>query len=166
MKLRTILAIWAAKAARLACKLKGTHGETFPGRVALKIDPAIIRHLIGGIHKHTFVVCGTNGKTTTNNLLCAALEREGMLSCFEGLLTPEVIPAGKDKPDIYLAAARLLGSEPQDTWVFEDSLSCVLTARDAGFPVIAVEDSSAAKDRPALRRAACRYIASFRELLL
>ena len=77
MKLRTILAIWAAKAARLACKLKGTHGETFPGRVALKIDPAIIRHLIGGIHKHTFVVCGTNGKTTTNNLLCAALEREG-----------------------------------------------------------------------------------------
>ena len=89
-----------------------------------------------------------------------------MRSCFEGLLTPEVIPAGKDKPDIYLAAARLLGSEPQDTWVFEDSLSCVLTARDAGFPVIAVEDSSAAKDRPALRRAACRYIASFRELLL
>ena len=77
MKIRTILAIWAAKAARLACKLKGTHGETFPGRVALKIDPAIIRHLIGGIHKHTFVVCGTNGKTTTNNLLCAALEREG-----------------------------------------------------------------------------------------
>lgn len=77
MKIRTLVAIWAAKAARLACKIRGTHGETFPGRVALKIDPAIIRHLIGGIRKHTFVVCGTNGKTTTNNLLCAALEREG-----------------------------------------------------------------------------------------
>ena len=33
--------------------------------------------LAAEVRKDIFVVCGTNGKTTTNNMLCAALEEEG-----------------------------------------------------------------------------------------
>ena len=47
------------------------------GKLALKIDPGILKHLAGQVREGIFVVCGTNGKTTTNNLLCSAVESEG-----------------------------------------------------------------------------------------
>lgn len=47
------------------------------GRLALKIDPSILKALAGQVRKDIIVVCGTNGKTTTNNLLCSVLESEG-----------------------------------------------------------------------------------------
>ena len=33
--------------------------------------------LSGQVRKKIFITCGTNGKTTTNNLLCSAIEAEG-----------------------------------------------------------------------------------------
>lgn len=47
------------------------------GKFALKIDPNILKDLAGQVREKIFVVCGTNGKTTTNNLLCSAVEAEG-----------------------------------------------------------------------------------------
>lgn len=47
------------------------------GKLALKIDPDILKDLAGQVREKIFVVCGTNGKTTTNNLLCSAVEAEG-----------------------------------------------------------------------------------------
>ena len=43
----------------------------------MKIYPPILEELSREVRKKTFAVCGTNGKTTTNNMLCAALEAEG-----------------------------------------------------------------------------------------
>ena len=77
MKIRGLLAIWAAKAAGAVCRRMGRQGVTWAGKIALKIDPSILEELSGQVRKKIFVVCGTNGKTTTNNLLCAALEAEG-----------------------------------------------------------------------------------------
>lgn len=77
MKIRGILAIWAAKAAGYLCKRMGRQGVTWAGKIALKIDPGILEELGKQVRKKIFVVCGTNGKTTTNNVLCAALEAEG-----------------------------------------------------------------------------------------
>ena len=73
----TLLAIIAAKAALTACHLVGKPGSSLPGRAALKIDPHIINSLAAGIRRGIIVTCGTNGKTTTNNLLCAMLEAQG-----------------------------------------------------------------------------------------
>lgn len=47
------------------------------GRWAMKVDPSILTYLAGQVRSGIFAVCGTNGKTTTNNLLCSALEAEG-----------------------------------------------------------------------------------------
>lgn len=77
MKIRRILAIWAAKGAGWVCRKMGRQGVTWAGKIALKLDPNILRELSGQVREKTFVVCGTNGKTTTNNMLCAALEAEG-----------------------------------------------------------------------------------------
>lgn len=77
MKIRRLIAIWAAKAAGFACKKMGRQGVTWAGKIARKVYPPILSELSGEVRKKTFVVCGTNGKTTTNNMLCAALEAEG-----------------------------------------------------------------------------------------
>lgn len=77
MNIRRIAAVWAAKAAGFACKKMGRQGVTWAGKIALKIYPPILKELAGEVRKGIFAVCGTNGKTTTNNMLCAALEAEG-----------------------------------------------------------------------------------------
>lgn len=77
MRVRRLVAIWAAKLLSAACKLSGKQGVTYAGKVALKIDPQILHDLAGQVREKIFVVCGTNGKTTTNNLLCSAIESEG-----------------------------------------------------------------------------------------
>lgn len=48
-----------------------------PGVVALACDPQSIKHSAQHIQKGSIVVCGTNGKTTTNNLIAALLESTG-----------------------------------------------------------------------------------------
>lgn len=77
MRVRRLIAIWTAKIISTACRFSGRQGVTFAGKVALKIDPDILKDLSSQVREKIFVVCGTNGKTTTNNLLCSAIESEG-----------------------------------------------------------------------------------------
>ena len=77
MTLRTRLVVIAAKAALKACHLSGRPGSSLPGRAALKVDPHIIAPLAADVRRGIIVTCGTNGKTTTNNLLCSMLEAQG-----------------------------------------------------------------------------------------
>lgn len=77
MKIRRIVAIWAAKTAGFVCKKMGRQGVTWAGKIAMKIYPPILKELAEEVREKKFVVCGTNGKTTTNNMLCAALKAEG-----------------------------------------------------------------------------------------
>ena len=77
MKIRTTAAVLAAKITGHICRLTGRQGVTLAGQVALKICPNILEELSSQVREKIFVVCGTNGKTTTNNMLCAGLEAEG-----------------------------------------------------------------------------------------
>ena len=77
MKIRRMQAVWAAKTAGFVCRKMGRQGVTWAGKIALKICPSILEELAAQVRENIFVVCGTNGKTTTNNMLCAALEAEG-----------------------------------------------------------------------------------------
>ena len=58
-------------------KIRGGQGATLPGFVARKLYPSILSSLSKDIKKKTFVVLGTNGKTTINNILYHALTEEG-----------------------------------------------------------------------------------------
>jgi UDP-N-acetylmuramyl tripeptide synthase len=73
MKMRRLAAVWAGKLVKIICKVTGKRGETLPGQIAIKIYPNILRDLSMQVNKDIFVVCGTNGKTTTNNLLADTL---------------------------------------------------------------------------------------------
>lgn len=77
MRIRTMAAVWAAKMAGFCCRKMGRQGVTWAGKIALKINPHILEDLSSQVREKIFVTCGTNGKTTTNNMLCEALEKEG-----------------------------------------------------------------------------------------
>ena len=77
MRVRRLIAVWTAKIVSTVCRLSGRQGVTLAGRIALKADPKILSDLASMVREKIFVVCGTNGKTTTNNLLCSAIESEG-----------------------------------------------------------------------------------------
>ena len=65
---------------------------------------------------------------------------------------------GKTRPDIYLEAARRLGTAPAETVVFEDALHAARTAHEAGFRVCGVWDASAEEDQAALKALADWYV--------
>lgn len=74
--MRLLFAVWAAKAASVLGRIVGKKSSSTPGVIALKICPDIIKRLSKNTGK-IIVTCGTNGKTTTNNLLYSALTKCG-----------------------------------------------------------------------------------------
>ena len=74
-KLRFIVALWMAKLSIIALKLTGHMGTDFPGGLAIRICPEFLKYI--GRPEKIVAVTGTNGKTTTNNLLIDALQKDG-----------------------------------------------------------------------------------------
>lgn len=76
-KLRDIIAIIACKLLTVAGRLAGKMSTSAPGGFALRISPGLLRRLALQLKGPIVMVCGTNGKTTTNNLLCSLFESRG-----------------------------------------------------------------------------------------
>lgn len=72
---RFLFALWASKTARAGLRLLGKNATYLPGDIAIRICP----DFIGRMEKPEKVICvtGTNGKTTSCNLLIGALEKLG-----------------------------------------------------------------------------------------
>lgn len=67
--MRLAFGVIVAKLLILVGKIMGTKSSSAPGRFAMKICPDMISRLSKQVKKEIIVVCGTNGKTTTNNIL-------------------------------------------------------------------------------------------------
>lgn len=80
-KLRNLLAILACKSIIRLGKLMGTKGTSAPGKIAMKISPGLLKHLSQQVKKEIIIVCGTNGKTTTNNLIYSLFTDRGYKVC-------------------------------------------------------------------------------------
>ena len=87
----------------------------------------------------------------------SAMERLGLWPHFRFAVSC-VQYGGKTRPDIYLEAARRLGTVPAETVVFEDALHAARTAHEAGFRVCGVWDVSAEEDQAALKALADWYV--------
>ena len=59
---------------------------------------------------------------------------------FKAILSCAVIGKGKEEPDIYLEAQRILGTPAEETWVFEDSYVALRTAHGIGMPTVGIYD--------------------------
>ena len=77
MGLRSTLATASASAARWGLRsVLHRNGGVLPGRIALKLDPELLSALAGLVDASA-VVTGTNGKTTTTNLIADAVAADG-----------------------------------------------------------------------------------------
>lgn len=103
--------------------------------------------------------------TSTHRILASAfLQRYNIANKFEFVLTGEDIPKSKNFPDIYIASAKLLNTEISQTLVVEDSLHCVKTTVNAGFPTVAVYDDFNKDDWNEIKNISDKSILNLSEL--
>ncbi len=81
------------------------------------------------------------------------LERAGLADSFKVAVSSEEVAHGKPAPDVYLAATRKLGVEPQQSAAVEDSSNGLRSASAAGMVVVAVPNRQFPPDAEALRLA-------------
>ena len=68
------------------------------------------------------------------------LERSGILPLFDAVLCVEDYRVPKPDPDPFQSAARMLGLDPSDCYVFEDSFNGVRAGHSAGCCTIMIPD--------------------------
>lgn len=98
---------------------------------------------------------------TYRPLVEAALEREGLLPLFKGIVTCSDVGKGKTEPDVFLHALKDLGCDVSHTWVFEDAYHAVKTAKSIGLRVHCVYDATEADHVAELKELADIYTDDF-----
>ena len=81
----------------------------------------------------------------------AALQRRGMRHFFSEIFTCTEVGSGKDRPDIFRKAMEHLQTNRSTTAVVEDAYHAAYTAKQDGFPVVAVYDSHESRQQELLR---------------
>lgn len=100
---------------------------------------------------------------TDKYLVRKALDNCGILKYFGEIFTCPDLGVGKDTPFIYRTALSFLGTERENTLIFEDSYFATKTAFNDGFMIAAVEDKWASKHRDEIKSIAKYYITSYDE---
>lgn len=77
-QIRKIVAVAAGKWIRMASRMAGRQGSDLPGKIALRIDPNLLRELADCVQGDIFMVAGTNGKTTTSNMIASVFREQGL----------------------------------------------------------------------------------------
>ena len=73
-------------------------------------------------------------------LIEIALKTCGIEKYFKGVMSCAEIGKGKDEPDIYLKALNFLGTDKEETCVFEDSHIAITTAKGIGMKTVGIYD--------------------------
>ncbi|MDD3893703.1 MAG: Mur ligase family protein [Syntrophomonadaceae bacterium] len=77
MKFLKFIAVITGKAAIVLSRIAGNQGTDFPGRIARKIYPPILSESAGDIKREIIIITGTNGKTTTSNMIAEIIRENG-----------------------------------------------------------------------------------------
>lgn len=89
-----------------------------------------------------------------------ALQRNGLYDYLQQIYTTGEVGVSKHEPMIYQLAANSLGTKPEETLVFEDSLYALKTAKNAGFRAIGVYDADGETDQEGVRQTGELYLPS------
>ncbi len=101
---------------------------------------------------------------TDRHLVERALERNGILHYFSEIYTCSSVGAGKDSPLIYDKALEHLGTPKENTFVFEDALYAIETARKAGYKIVGINDVSEKADPETVKALCDCYIYNYSEI--
>lgn len=69
------------------------------------------------------------------------LEKTGIISYFDAIVDGNDVTNAKPDPEVFLRAAQLLGTNPQDAIVFEDSVAGVQAANIAGMTSVGIGEA-------------------------
>lgn len=92
------------------------------------------------------------------------LLRLGLFDLFDNVWSTDDFGRSKSDPEIYREAARRIGVDVSDVVFFDDNLTAIRTARQAGLYAVGVYDASSEKLEKQIRCAADRYVRSMTEL--
>ncbi|MBQ7700601.1 MAG: thiamine diphosphokinase [Clostridia bacterium] len=73
-------------------------------------------------------------------LVCRALYKNGLFDYFSHIITCDETGCGKNDAAVFIHTAKLLGYDPSETLVVEDSEQYVKAARDAGFLAVHIDE--------------------------
>lgn len=96
-------------------------------------------------------------------LYLPCLQSNGIYDLFDVICSTEQVPYGKERPDVFLLAAKKLGISPQKCIVFEDVLPAVKSAKQAGMIVYGVYDKYSAHHQSEIMAIADGYLLDFRD---
>ena len=134
--------------------------QTYRTKVTLK--PGIAEYL-AWLKENGVRMCVAT--VTDRYLVEETLERLGVRHYFSEIFTCAEVGFGKDKPVIYQKALEHLETEKRDTYVFEDMLFALNTAKTDGFPTVGVYDRHE-EHQNELKELADYYIFDFTDPIL
>ncbi|WP_027399374.1 HAD family hydrolase [Anaerovorax odorimutans] len=111
--------------------------------------------LLNKLHNKDIKMCIATA--TDKHLAEAALKRLDILGYFCGVLTCSEVGFGKDRPEIFRKALKLLNTDINETVIIEDNLHAIKTAKSAEFMVYGVHDKFSEKDSKQIRLVADKY---------
>lgn len=75
--MRLFLAVLIGKAIRVVAKARGG-GSAIPGRIAMLLEPNLLKKTLGSLEHGVIFVSGSNGKSTTTALVAGTLKSQGL----------------------------------------------------------------------------------------
>ncbi len=100
---------------------------------------------------------------TDRELFESALKRLDAKNYFDRIFTVSEMGITKEHPEIFNAVSDFLGTEPQETWVFEDALYAIRTAKTAGYKTCGIYDKSSEKHAEEIKNYSTIYCRNYNE---
>lgn len=119
--------------------------------------------LIERLKEKKLVIATTTGRDNINSAM-KNKKLNDIFRHFSVILTYEDVKRRKPYPDIHIKIMEMFNAAKEECLVFEDSLSGVIAANEAGIDVVAVFDRESEKDRDEITKRSVKYIQSFNEL--
>ncbi|MDO5015081.1 MAG: HAD family phosphatase [Clostridia bacterium] len=101
---------------------------------------------------------------TNKHYTVGALKHCEIFDFFHPILTCGEIGHYKTEPNIFYECAKIMKTEPENTFVIEDSLYAIKTAKKYGFITVGIADKNAEKDREKIKKEADFFIENLTEL--
>ncbi|MEG0829698.1 MAG: HAD family phosphatase [Anaerovoracaceae bacterium] len=103
---------------------------------------------------------------TDRYMVESALRHNNIFHYFSGILTCTEVGIGKDNPEIFEQALKLLDTKKHETLVFEDAVHAIETAKKAKFKVVGVFDRSSIQAQEKIKEMVDYYALSLSELCI
>ena len=105
------------------------------------------------------------GTSTDRDCIEVGLERTGLSSYFDRIYTSTEVGKSKAEPDLFIQAMEFMGSDPEETIVFEDGLYSLKTAATLGMKTVGIFDEVSIANQKEIKELADLYVSEGESLV-